>query len=141
MVPDTIFPPSSGTANLPCYNGSGQEIACSDIGPAYTITVTDADPDALPPGVQQALGQVGQTTAPLTSPLFPVVWYGASAVPGAAAVGWPVAMAAVGGYAGIYVCGANAAVGAGAAMSGVGVPAGAGVCGWVGWGLAWALGD
>jgi hypothetical protein len=32
--------------NVPCYNGSGQQIDCGDIGPPYTITVTaTADSD------------------------------------------------------------------------------------------------
>jgi hypothetical protein len=116
-----------------CINGTD----CSSTPGGWTeLGSLDRETQAL-----VTLELAGLKSSPVASPWAPLVWYGASAVPYAAAVGWPVAMAAVGGYAGMYVCAANAAVGAAAAVAGRGIPAGSGPCGWAGWGLAWLLGD
>jgi len=134
----------SGTADtgsgdsVPCYNGSGQQIACRDIGPPSTTSVTAPDPDALPPGVQQALGQVGQTTSSVASPLFPVALYGGSA---AVAVIGGTAFVAAGGYSGLYVTAGYVLAGAGAAVAGQGPPAGLGWRGVAGWVVGWLVGD
>jgi RHS repeat-associated protein len=92
---------SDDNANLPCYNGSGQQIACSDIGPPYAITVT-TNPD-----FDQSLADVGTLAAgldALTTPLVNAAVSGGLLVTGAAVVGIGVGSTA-------YVCGQTALLG------------------------------
>jgi RHS repeat-associated protein len=127
------------------YNPNVIDFECSSLDPgscypsAWSLRYIAGPNDALDPAVQAMLAQVYANTSGLTSPLFPIAWYGISAIPGTVVAVPPVVWSAVGGHAGIYVCAAKAAWGAGAAAAGLGVPAGTGLCGYAGYALAWFL--
>jgi RHS repeat-associated protein len=111
-------------------------------GPSsVTVTVTVMTDVPLPPGVAQALGQAGRIAAPVASPWFPLVWYGASAFIGGGAVAvaayGPVGMALIMANPVAWGCAANFAEGYLNPLGAYADPCG--VAGQMAFGLVWGV--
>jgi hypothetical protein len=111
-------------------------------GPSsVTVTVTVMTDVPLPPGVAQALGQAGRIAAPVASPWFPLVWYGASAFIGGGAVAvaayGPVGMALIMANPVAWGCAASFAEGYLNPLGAYADPCG--VAGQMAFGLVWGV--